>query len=253
MVSAAKLDCRSGPYAHFSFRNYSAPLSRRGMGINGEAWNEAGYHPLMPDAPTRPAAPLDESAYTLSIEEAANRYAAAGFPRPIRRMQKYCARGDLECRKVETPSGENYLITPESIERHIAYIKETSGRALARPSAAERPSQQSQESASKGAASEHVQPRPGASHSADLTIFEHPYVKRLEREVDEYKGKYEHQVRRTEQVLENANARLIELQQANAIASSETLAKYMLEARVRPEEGSPTSKQEPASEQQTPS
>jgi hypothetical protein len=87
----------------------------------------------MPDAPTRPAAPLDESAYKVSIDEAADRYAAAGFPRPVRRLQKYCARGDLECRKVETPSGEKYLITPESIERHIAYISETSGRVRTRP------------------------------------------------------------------------------------------------------------------------
>jgi len=83
----------------------------------------------------RPAAPLDESAYTLTIDDAADRYAAAGFPRPARRLQKYCARGDLECRKVETPSGERYIITPESVDRHIAYIKETSdaaGRAAPR-------------------------------------------------------------------------------------------------------------------------
>jgi hypothetical protein len=54
----------------------------------------------------------------------------------LRRLQKYCARGDLDCRKVETPSGERYIITPESVDRHIAYIKETSdaaGRAPARP------------------------------------------------------------------------------------------------------------------------
>ena len=89
----------------------------------------------MTDAPPRPAAPLDESAYTLSIDEAADRYAAAGFPRPVRRLQKYCVRGDLESRKVETPSGERYLITPESIERHISFIKETSERARARPAA----------------------------------------------------------------------------------------------------------------------
>jgi hypothetical protein len=196
----------------------------------------------MNDAPARPAAPLDESAYTVSIEEAADRYAEAAFPRPIRRLQKYCARGDLECRKVETASGEKYLITPESIERHIAYIKETAGRAQARPGAAGRTTEKSQENELEGDASERAPTRPDASHSMHLEIFEHPYVKRLEKEIDEYKGKYEHQVRRTEQVLENANARLIELQQANAIASSETLAKYMLDARVRPEEGTPISK-----------
>ena len=221
------------------------------MGITGETWNETRYHPFMSDAPARPAAPIDESAYTVSIEEAADRYAEAAFPRPIRRLQKYCARGDLECRKVETASGEKYLITPESIERHIAYIKETSGRAQARPGAAERTTEISQETELKGGAAEHAPTRPDASRSMDWEIFEHPYVKRLEREIDEYKGRYEHQVRRTEQVLENANARLIELQQANAIASSETLAKYMLDARVPPKEGTPISKQDSASEPQT--
>jgi hypothetical protein len=34
--------------------------------------------------------------------------------------------------------------------------------------------------------------------SSDMSIFEHPYVKRLEAEVDEFKSKYEKQVRRTE-------------------------------------------------------
>src|SRR5580693_574135 len=116
----------------------------------------------MSDAPARPAAPLDESAYTVSIEDAADRYAAASFPRPIRRLQKYCARGDLECRKVETPSGEKYLITPESIERHIAYIQETSGHAQARPGAAGRSQILSQEKDVEEAASEHVRTRPDA-------------------------------------------------------------------------------------------
>jgi hypothetical protein len=95
----------------------------------------------MDTAQTRPDAPLVETAYTLSIDDAADRYATAGFPRPTRRLQKYCARGDLDCRKVETGSGEKYLITPESIERHISYIKETTaaaGRAPTRPAAFER-------------------------------------------------------------------------------------------------------------------
>src|ERR1700683_3368292 len=92
----------------------------------------------MPDARARLAAPLDDSAYTVSIEDAGNRYAAAGFPRPVRRLQKYCARGDLECRQVDTVSGEKYLITPVSTDRHSVYIKEASGRAQPRPDAAER-------------------------------------------------------------------------------------------------------------------
>jgi len=100
------------------------------VGITSRSRNSPTYYLNITDVPPRPAAPLDETAYTLTIEEAANYYSEAGFPRPLRHLQKYCARGDLESRKVETPTGEKYLITPESVERHISYIKETSGRTM---------------------------------------------------------------------------------------------------------------------------
>ena len=74
----------------------------------------------------RPAASTDEHGYLLSVEEAADRYAAAGHPRTIRAIQKYCRRGDIESQKVETTYGERYLITPASIDRHIAMIIERS-------------------------------------------------------------------------------------------------------------------------------
>jgi hypothetical protein len=74
----------------------------------------------------RPAAATDEHSYLLSVEEAADRYAAAGHPRTIRAIQKYCKRGDLECQKVETTFGDRYLITPASVDRHIAMIIERS-------------------------------------------------------------------------------------------------------------------------------
>ena len=79
----------------------------------------------MTDQP-RPAATTDEHGYLLSVEEAADRYAAAGHSRTIRAIQKYCRRGDLESQKVETTYGERYLITPASIDRHIAMIIERS-------------------------------------------------------------------------------------------------------------------------------
>lgn len=119
----------------------------------------------MNDAQPRPAAPLEESAYALSIDEAADRYAAAGFPRPTRRLQKYCARGDLDCRKVETSSGEKYLITAESIERHIAYIKKTraaAGRAPTRLDASERAPELQTDKPPKESAAEPAPARPGA-------------------------------------------------------------------------------------------
>ena len=133
----------------------------------------------MNGAPPRPSAPLNESAYTLSIDEAADRYATAGFPRPVRRLQKYCVRGDLDCRKVETASGEKYLITPESIERHITYIKETAGAAGRGPTrldASGRTSELQEETPRKEGASEPAPPRPAAPD------FRERYIGHLETE-----------------------------------------------------------------------
>src|SRR5476651_827681 len=68
--------------------------------------------------------------YTLSlhdalpIDEALERYARAGLPRTPRSVQRYCAKGHLDCRRIETQFGEKYLISPPSIDKHIAYIEE---------------------------------------------------------------------------------------------------------------------------------
>jgi hypothetical protein len=90
---------------------------------------------------TRLDASTDEHTFLLSVEEAADRYAAAGHPRTIRAIQKYCRHGDLESQKVETTYGERYLITPASIDRHIAQIMErsqTNVRERPRPAASGR-------------------------------------------------------------------------------------------------------------------
>ena len=91
----------------------------------------------MPPDPSRPTATHQ---YTLNIEEAAARYEHAGHPRTLRSIQRYCARGHLDCLRQETPFGEKYLITPESVARHIAQIAElaaASGRDASRPVAAD--------------------------------------------------------------------------------------------------------------------
>ncbi|MGD0331979.1 MAG: hypothetical protein ABSA90_01845 [Xanthobacteraceae bacterium] len=62
--------------------------------------------------------------YTLSIEQAAELYAKAGHPRTSRAIQKYCALSKLDCHKVETETGEKYLVAPYSVDRHITYINE---------------------------------------------------------------------------------------------------------------------------------
>jgi hypothetical protein len=73
---------------------------------------------------SRHAATRDDSDYSLSVEEALRRYAAAGVPRTPRSIQRYCAKGDLDAHRVEMPFGDKFLITPASVDRHIAYINE---------------------------------------------------------------------------------------------------------------------------------
>jgi len=88
-----------------------------------------------------------DTEYSLTIDDAIERYAHAGHPRTPRSIQRYCANGHLECRRVETQFGEKYLISPASIAKHIAYIEEVRpvapSRDLSRPDGlgnAQRPS-----------------------------------------------------------------------------------------------------------------
>jgi hypothetical protein len=47
------------------------------------------------DTNARPNAPL----YSVTVKEAAALYERADVPRTVRRVQKYRARGDLDCKK----------------------------------------------------------------------------------------------------------------------------------------------------------
>jgi hypothetical protein len=81
------------------------------------------------DTPTRrdlsrPVATGSETDFTLSLDDVAARYAAAGHPRTLRTLQRYCASGHLESQKIATVTGDKYLVTPQSVERHIAQINE---------------------------------------------------------------------------------------------------------------------------------
>jgi hypothetical protein len=78
----------------------------------------------MNDDLSRPVATSDDSDFTLTIDGALERYARAGLPRTPRSVQRYCAKGHLQCRLIETEFGEKYLIAPASVDKHIAYIEE---------------------------------------------------------------------------------------------------------------------------------
>src|SRR5665213_2931710 len=97
------------------------------------------YHQAMENDTPRLVATGSDSEFTLSIDEALERYARAGLPRTPRSVQRYCAKGRLQCRLIETTFGEKYLITPESVDKHIAYINEvtpTTSRDVSRQVAA---------------------------------------------------------------------------------------------------------------------
>jgi hypothetical protein len=76
------------------------------------------------DDQSRHVATSLDSDFTLTIDEALERYARAGLPRTPRSVQRYCAKGHLDARRIETSFGEKYLISPVSVDKHIAYIQE---------------------------------------------------------------------------------------------------------------------------------
>jgi hypothetical protein len=141
------------------------------------------------EAPTgidlpRPVAISADSEYTLTIDEAGHAYEGAGHPRTPRSIQRYCAKGDLDCRRVETPFGAKFLISPTSVAKHIAYIEEV------RPVAASRdmPRQVATTVAEKNLDSEQ---RHGLTTSTDLprrVATEDRVVALLERENELLRG-----------------------------------------------------------------
>jgi hypothetical protein len=77
----------------------------------------------MTDDTSRPAA-TDNDKHTLTIEQVADRYADAGHARTIRTLQRYCVGGHLDCLKLPTKLGDKYVVTPESVDRHLAQLDE---------------------------------------------------------------------------------------------------------------------------------
>jgi hypothetical protein len=136
---------------------------------------------------SRPVATTDDSEYSLSVDEAAERYAHAGHPRTIRAIQRYCAKDDLDCRRMETQFGVKYVITPTSIAKHIAYIEEvrpiTTGRDQSRQPAAEVLPENPERNGKIDRTTTSDQSRPVAT-----TPDEPRYVARLESEVEFLRG-----------------------------------------------------------------
>jgi hypothetical protein len=108
-------------------RKLSIPM---GISERRDSRTDGTLATMTDDLPRQDATSNDRD-YSLSIEEALARYDHAGHPRTTRSVQRYCARGHLDCLRQETPFGEKYMITPTSVARHIAQIEElarTTGR-----------------------------------------------------------------------------------------------------------------------------
>jgi hypothetical protein len=209
---------------------------------------------------SRPVAPSNDNDFTLTIPAALALYEAAGIPRNPRSIQRYCAKKILSSRRLDEGIDQTYLISRASVERHIRYIKEVTPptsrdlpRLVATPVApqdkddtlrqetttSDEPRQDPTPVAAQNKddtprQKETAPPDLSRQVATDFSIFEHPYVKRLEAEVEEFKGKYEKQIRRTEDVLEASNERLVAMAQSGQIANSETLAKYLLALKTLP-------------------
>jgi hypothetical protein len=147
--------------------------------------------PMTPEPPRTAAISRERSPdhqFTLSIEQAAELYAKAGHPRTVRAIQKYCALEKLDCHKVETETGEKYLVAPYSVDRHITYINEVrivaNSRDQTRTDASLRPLQNKDASTPSPAANSTEQTR------TDTTVrtTDERYMERLEGENEFLRG-----------------------------------------------------------------
>jgi len=157
------------------------------------------------DEQPRPDANGDEQAYTLTVEEAAALYEAAGHSRTTRAIQKYCFRGDLTAIREQTTYGERYRITPASVACHIEQIKQLSQanrRDQTRPDANVRTDSLEPEPSENDGPSVREQPRPDANHDRyDVELesengFLRDQISRKDRQIEQRDNQIEAMIER---------------------------------------------------------
>lgn len=201
---------------------------------------------------TRP----DAQVHTVPLAELEAIIVKAGIVMSRRQITRHCESGTFDAVKLPAVNNiEHWYVAPASIEKGIADIKAL--RALrdshveTRPDVTghdTRPVQPNEPLNDDPVMSGHDETRPdvtkkepsddgGQTHLdtsrrvETLDIFEHPYVKRLEAQVEKWEGKYHDQVRRTEEIQMKSTQQILELQRMTAIGQSETLADFMLKAK----------------------
>jgi hypothetical protein len=199
-----------------------------------------------------PQQDIGEVRHTLSVSEVGERLAAAGVPRSRRTVIRFCETAMLDAVKVPGPTGPQWFVAPASIEKAINDLKMwdrmRAGRSVTNAELADRvalePSPKNDADIASHSAPEPAvtvpenqpnesvpEPAMARQNTSDLDIFSHPYVTRLERQIEKLEAKYEAQVRRTEDIQLKAQERLVELQRMTTIGQSKTLADFMLQAK----------------------
>ncbi len=167
-----------------------------------------------------------ESADLVTVEEAVQIFRERGLPRHMRTIQKYCSRKTgrvLESYQVPTENGIRYMIERSSIDRFIgdAAMQAPTGKLENAPLSEPAKREQGRQAETVPVADQ-------------IDIFDHPYIKKLEKQVERLESRNEQLQANIQNVLEQANERLVELQKAAAVAQSESLGKFLLESeRIR--------------------
>ena len=127
--------------------------------------------------------------YTLTIDEVAERYATAGLPRTPRTIQRYCAKGDLDARKVTTTMGDKYLVASYSVARHIGQITEVIAftQSLGQHDTS-RPDATAHDLTRQVTTHRDEQPEPAPQPAGKVEQTDTRYVELLERENDFLRG-----------------------------------------------------------------
>jgi hypothetical protein len=159
----------------------------------------------------------------------------AGIVMSRRQLIRHCKSGTFDAIKLPAANNvEEWFVAPASVEKGIADIKVLQEHRARRDASVHDmtdhetsaiPKQANTDMSgrdvtgqdtSAGQRSDEISPTGSdvSRHDAppDTGIYEHPYVKRLEAQVDKWEGKYLEQVRRTEDIQRDHRKELIELQ-----------------------------------------
>ena len=207
----------------------------------------------MSDIPRHDAPQPDDVRHTLTVRDVERMLADAGVQRSHRHVLRLCQSGMLDAVKIPGgPSGEEWYVAPASVPKAIGDLKQIDAqrarRTMPQPDTAGHVVAVTRTNTATDTAG-HDAPQPDVADTnnidspavtkpdvarhgaADLDIYDHPYVKKLEARVENLEAKYEAQVRRTEDIQIKSQERLLELQRMTAVGNSQTLADFMFKAR----------------------